>query len=95
VTIEVTKRAQAVGDPVEERRCVRRFDDAIALATAQVEPHVPLVLRRVGEGDGAAPVDAAQLQPSGEVERDLLREHSGDLGAKSAGDRGPQPPDRR
>ena len=36
----------------------RRIDDPVALAAAQVEPHVALVVGRVGEGARRVPVDA-------------------------------------
>ena len=61
----------------------------------QVEPDVALVLGRVGEGPGPAPVDAAQLEAGREVERELARAASpADLGPQPARQRGPQPPDR-
>ena len=44
-------------------------DDPVALAAAQVEADVALVVGGMGEGARRRPVDAAQLEPRGELER--------------------------
>ena len=72
LAVEVRECEQAAGDLFEEGVGVLGCDDAVTLAAPQVEAHVALVLGRVREGPGGAPVDAAQLEVGGEVERRLL-----------------------
>ena len=70
-------------------------DDPVALATVQVEAHVALVLRRMGERARATPVDPAQLEPRGEVQCARARAGRGRPSrATSVGRSARQPPDR-
>ena len=53
LAVEIDEREQPARDLVEQGVGVLGGDDAVALATAQVEAHVALVLGRVREGAGA------------------------------------------
>ena len=48
------------------------LDDAVALASAQVQAHVTVVVAGEREGPRPAPVDTAEVEPRGQLDRDAV-----------------------
>jgi len=60
-TVVVAEGSETVGEPVEKPFDLLRGDDAVALAAADVEPDVAVVLSRKRDGARPRPVDTLQV----------------------------------
>ena len=92
--VGIAERGQAGGDRGEQLVGLGGVDDPVALATAQVQAHVALVVGRMAERRRLRPVDPAQLQARGELERHAIGQRLRDRAARAARDRRAQAPDR-
>ena len=92
--VGIGERGQAGGDRGQQRVGLGRVDDPVALAAAQVQADVALVVGGVTERRGLRPVDPAQLQARGQLERDAVGQRLRDRAARAGRDRRPQAPDR-
>ena len=92
--VGIAERREAGGDDPQQLVGLAGIDDPVALAATQVQADVALVVGRMAEGGGLRPVDPAQLQPRGELERDAVGQRLGDRAARAGRDRRAQPPDR-